>query len=134
MAAGAHALHTTLPGQSGTGQSVVFPVMRTSRDPDHLVRLEFDELEGTSANRMTAHVGKGDVTTRKVAWTILRFSDGALEFARLSAGEERGRRSRQLCSHAPIDVAARHHEGHALEHRHVVERARIHSDHIGRFA
>src|ERR1700692_503211 len=37
-------------------------------------------------------------------------------------------------SHAQIDVAARHYEGHALEHRHVVKRARIHSDHIGRFA
>src|ERR1700751_2917364 len=37
-------------------------------------------------------------------------------------------------SHAPIDVAARHYEGHALEHRHVVKRTRIHSDHIGRFA
>ena len=32
------------------------------------------------------------------------------------------------------DVAARHYEGHALEHRHVVEGARIHRDHIGRFA
>src|ERR1700726_1228347 len=37
-------------------------------------------------------------------------------------------------SYAQIDVAARHYEGHALEHRHVVKRARIHSDHIGRFA
>jgi hypothetical protein len=37
-------------------------------------------------------------------------------------------------SDAQIDVAARHYEGDALEHRHVVKRARIHSDHIGRFA
>src|SRR5215813_2529161 len=36
-------------------------------------------------------------------------------------------------SYAQIDIAARHYEGHALEHRHVVEWARIHSDHIGRF-
>jgi hypothetical protein len=33
-----------------------------------------------------------------------------------------------------VDVAARHYEGHTLKHRHVVERARIHGDHIGRFA
>ena len=37
-------------------------------------------------------------------------------------------------SHAQMNVASRHYEGHALEHRHVVERARIDSDHIGRFA
>jgi hypothetical protein len=33
-----------------------------------------------------------------------------------------------------MDVAARHYEGRALEHRHIFERARIHGDHIGRFA
>ena len=33
-----------------------------------------------------------------------------------------------------IDVAAGHDEGHPLEHRHIVERARIDSDHIRRFA
>jgi hypothetical protein len=37
-------------------------------------------------------------------------------------------------SRAQIDVAGRHYEGHALEHRDVVDRARIHGDHIGRFA
>jgi hypothetical protein len=31
-------------------------------------------------------------------------------------------------------IALRHYEGHALEHRHVVERARIDSDYIGGFA
>src|SRR5260370_13626067 len=41
---------------------------------------------------------------------------------------------RRELSHAQMDVASRHYEGHALEHRHVVEGARIHNDHIGRFA
>src|SRR5260370_22289681 len=41
---------------------------------------------------------------------------------------------RRELSHPQMDVASRHYEGHALEHRHVVEGARIHSDHIRRFA
>src|SRR5215831_5987070 len=57
----------------------------------------------------------------------------------LAAG---GRRIRTLgplatspsLSYAQIDITARHYEGHALEHRHVVEWARIHSDHICRFS
>jgi hypothetical protein len=41
---------------------------------------------------------------------------------------------RRELSDPQMDVAARHYEGHALEHRHVVERARIDRDHIGGFA
>ena len=52
----------------------------------------------------------------------IRFSAGG---PRRQAAETKSR---------PIDVAANHDEGNPLEHRHVVERARIHSDYIRRFA
>jgi len=37
---------------------IFFPVIGISRQLDPLVRLEFDEFEGTSADRMAAHVAR----------------------------------------------------------------------------
>jgi len=38
--------------------ATLFPIVRISRQLDRLVRFEFDKFEGTSADRMAAHVAR----------------------------------------------------------------------------
>ena len=72
---------------------------------------------------------------RSVKWPERpEFVDIYAEQSRHRQAEPPSAAQRRELSHAQMDVASRHYEGHALEHRHVVEWARIDSDHIGRFA